>query len=153
MKIAQTRRLNALNRLLAAATGSDADTVAQLSRAIEFCHRKGPRESEIVGIETIARRLLNIHARNSGRFRLVHCNLRDVEVTPLWLEAEVTQSVRRLARSREGLLLITGLKKAVCPPGKRFTLSRQREYQRAVTQINDIARARKLGANLSVIVV
>jgi hypothetical protein len=63
-------------------------------------------------------------------------------VTPLFAREQVLTGLRRLARYRESTLLITNLRPAHCPPRRRWTVRRQREYRESLALIRDLAAAR-----------
>ena len=62
--------------------------------------------------------------------------------TPLFAREHVLAGLRRLARYRESTLLVTNLRPAHCPPRRRWTSRRQREYRESLALIRDLAAAR-----------
>ena len=50
--------------------------------------------------------------------------------------------LKRLARYRESTLLITNLRPAHCPPDRRWTARREREYRETLALIRDLAAGR-----------
>jgi hypothetical protein len=62
--------------------------------------------------------------------------------TPLFARERVLAGLRRLARYRESTLLVTNLRPAHCPPRRRWTSRRQREYRESLALIRDLAAAR-----------
>ena len=62
--------------------------------------------------------------------------------TPLFAREHILAGLRRLARYRESTLLVTNLRPAHCPPRRRWTSRRQREYRESLALIRDLAAAR-----------
>jgi hypothetical protein len=54
------------------------------------------------------------------------------------------QGLKQLAAYSESTLLITNLRTAHCPPSKRWTERRRREYDETLTFIRELAAARSL---------
>ena len=63
-------------------------------------------------------------------------------VTPLFAREHVLAGLRRLAHYREFTLLVTNLRPAHCPPHRRWTVRRQREYRESLSLIRDLAASR-----------
>jgi hypothetical protein len=49
--------------------------------------------------------------------------------------------MKKLAGRRAALLLVTGLREAICPEGRRWTTARETQYQRVRDWINELACA------------
>jgi hypothetical protein len=60
---------------------------------------------------------------------------------PLFARERVLAGLRGLARYRESTLLVTNLRPAHCPPRRRWTERRQREYHESLTLIRQLAAA------------
>ena len=61
---------------------------------------------------------------------------------PLFARERVLTALKRLARFPESTLLVTNLRPAHCPPRRRWTSRRQREYRESLALIRDLAAAR-----------
>ncbi|MGH7996691.1 MAG: hypothetical protein ACREFX_10105 [Opitutaceae bacterium] len=72
--------------------------------------------------------------------------------TPLFARAELMAGLRQLAASRESTLLVTNLRPAFVPTGRRNTPRRQRDYAEALAFIRDLAASRtSRHANLQIL--
>ena len=72
--------------------------------------------------------------------------------TPLFSRAEIMTGLRHLAPFREATLLVTNLRPALIPPGRRATARRQRDYEEALAFIRELAAARSIrGSNLQLL--
>ena len=65
-----------------------------------------------------------------------------VAATPLFTRAEILQGLRHLAGFRDSTLLITNLRSALIPPGRRASPRRQRDYEESLTFIRELAATR-----------
>ncbi len=60
--------------------------------------------------------------------------------------------LKKLAPFRESTLLVTNLRPALIPPGRRATGRRQRDYDEALAFIRELAASRTVrGANLQLL--
>ncbi len=149
----EKKKLHALNALLGAATGSDPETVSQLARVIEFSRRSGGVSRDYRSLGEIAKQLVAVQAGRADRFHFEHCELDELSVSPLWLPQRLKQHLVRLRGANDGLLLVTGLRQALCPKGKRFGPEAQRQYRQTVANINRIAAGcQTSGSRLQVII-
>jgi len=157
------RRLHFINALFAHATGQDlylaeqiksaialslADLEAQVSEHPEFAARY-----DIAFNAAAAELLARLFARQP-RHGFFHwdASLTLAAATPLFTRAEVMTGLRHLAPSREATLLVTNLRPALIPPGRRATARRLRDYEEALAFIRDLAAARSLrGSNLQLL--
>jgi hypothetical protein len=157
------RRLHFINALFAHATGQDlylaeqiksaialslADLESQLSEHPEFAPRYD-RAFNAAAAELLAR----LFARQPyhGFFHW-DASLSLAAATPLFTRAEVMAGLRHLAPFRESTLLVTNLRPALIPPGRRATAQRLRDYEEALAFIRDLAAARSLrGSNLQLL--
>jgi hypothetical protein len=75
-----------------------------------------------------------------------------VAATPLFVREKVLAGLKTLSRFRESTLLVTNLRRAHCPPRRRWTDRREREYRESLALIRDLAAARtRRGANLNIL--
>ena len=147
------RQVRALNCLMAAATGSERDKTVQVERAITYGSRSRRTPVSTAPFATVAQRLFAIHNAGIHERTMQHLDLQAEDHEPLWLVTAVQNAVANLSRHREGLLLITGLKGAICGFGQRFTARRQREYEVATHLIyTEVARLSEARQTIHVIV-
>jgi hypothetical protein len=72
--------------------------------------------------------------------------------TPLFTRERVLEGLKGLARFRESTLLVTNLRPAHCPPDRRWTARREREYEDSIALIRDLAAARtRASSNLTLL--
>lgn len=157
------RRLHFINALFAHATGQDLYLAEQIKSAIALS--LADLESQIAAHPEFAVRydaafnaaaaelLARLFAR-LPRHGFYHwdASLSLAAATPLFTRAEIMQGLRRLAGFREATLLVTNLRPALIPPGRRATARRKREYEEALAFIRDLAAARTVrGANLQLL--
>lgn len=154
------RRLHFINALFAHATGQDLYLAEQIKSAIALS--LADFESQIAAHPEFATRYdaafnaaaAELLARLFGglsRHGFYHWDaaLSRAAATPLFTRAEIMQGLRRLAGYREATLLVTNLRPALLPPGRRATARRKREYEEALAFIRDLAAARTVrGATL-----
>lgn len=60
----------------------------------------------------------------------------------LALRARLLDAIKRTCRFEKPLLVLTGLKEAICPAGKRWTARRAAEYQNAIAYARDFCQSR-----------
>ncbi len=147
------RRLHFINALFAHATGQDlylaeqirsaialslTDLEAQLSSDPESAARYDAAFNAAAA-ELLAR-LFARHPRHG--FYHWDASLTHAAATPLFTRAEIMQGLRRLAGYREATLLVTNLRPALLPPGRRATARRRRDYEEALAFIRNLAAAR-----------
>jgi hypothetical protein len=100
-----------------------------------------PDESAFTGAAT---RLLErlCHGRQEHGFFHWDAAESAAAVTPLFAREMVLEGLRRLAPYRESTLLVTNLRPAHCPPRRRWTDRRRREYRESLALIRNLAAAR-----------
>ncbi|MBK1878399.1 hypothetical protein [Pelagicoccus mobilis] len=60
----------------------------------------------------------------------------------LALRARLLEALKRTCRFERPLLVLTGLKEAICPTGKRWTGKRKAEYQSAIAYAREFCQSR-----------
>lgn len=129
MSTESLERLDSLNNLMAMVVGTERDLVHQLKQAIRFTQENAEKGSATIHSLTLcAERLLNLHLQGKVRCGFQHCDFRGQQNDPLWLRTRFLDSMRQLNGRRDAVMLISGLKELVCPPGRYWTKARQREY-------------------------
>lgn len=148
-------QLRTLNELLARI--SDPERSEHARRALEFFYREHPEEAARVDFGDYVERLSRLHFGVDGEpqnMAFAHWHVPQLEdFSPLWIRQAIVTEMKRLAGRREALLLVTGLRDAVCPPGKYWTQARQAQYQRVRGWIDELACAwASRGSKLQVVV-
>lgn len=147
------KRLHFVNALFAQITGDNLYLAQQISRAIAFSlpelERQAAetpelaREFDAAFYRQAARLLEQFCAggQERGFFHWDAANTRHA-ATPLFARAELMAGLRELARFREATLLVTNLRPALVPSGRRATPRRKREYAETLAFIRELAAAR-----------
>lgn len=148
-------QLRTLNELLARI--SDPERSEHARRALEFFSREHPEEAAGIDLGKYVERLANLHFGEGGEppdLAFAHWHVpRLDDFSPLWIRQAIVGEMKKLAGRREALLLVTGLRDAVCPPGKYWTQARQWQYERVRGWIEELACAwASRGSKLQVVV-
>ncbi|MEO0510605.1 MAG: hypothetical protein AAF065_12180 [Verrucomicrobiota bacterium] len=148
-------QLRVLNELLA--RNSDPERSEHARRALEFFYRENPEEAAQVQLETYVEKLACLHFGKEGEpgnLAFVHWHVPRLEdFSPLWIRQAIVGEMKKLAGRREALLLVTGLRESVCPPGKYWTKARQGQYERTRGWIDELVCAwATRGSKLQVVV-
>ena len=155
MSSTQLRRLHFLNTLFASLTGQDLYLAQQIDAAITSslpeAEERAPSDPAFVqAAADLFARLFATQPRH-GFFHW-DAAAEDTGATPLFARAGVMQGLRQLATFPESTLLVTNLRTAHCPPRKRWTARRQRDYDDSLSFIRDLAAARsRRDANLNLL--
>ncbi|WP_309386305.1 hypothetical protein [Cerasicoccus frondis] len=129
--------LQALNQLLHLATESDAELATQIQSAVEFAQRNN--DSDLTELNKVVEKLLSLHLQGSRHTGVAHCDLTGADDDPLFLRPAIMQALRKVGGCREAIILITGLRRSVCPPGRYFTSKRQQTYNHSQDYIEQLA--------------
>ena len=166
------RRLHFINALFAGLTGDDLYLAQQIQSAISESLKEssdsgrpespGAAEGDAIGVDqnqpgfaAAAGRLLQrlCGGRQDHGFFWWDAARTQADATPLFTRQHVLEGLKRLAGYREATLLVTNLRPAHCPPSKRWTSRRQREYRESLAFIQDLAAARsRRSANVRLLV-
>lgn len=149
-------QLRILNELLARSEASNPEMAEHARRALNFlCDDQGI-EALGISLKDTAAKLAQLHFGESVDVAIsfAHWHVPATEnASPLWIRQAIVTEMKRLAGSRNALLLVTGLREAICPEGSYWTKSREREYRRVREWIDDLACAwATRGSQLQVIV-
>lgn len=141
----QLRRLHFLNALFAPLTGHDLYLAQQIDDAISTslpeAEERNPADPVFIDAATkLFARLCAAQPRH-GFFHW-DAGADDTGATPLFTRAGVMQGLKQLASFPESTLLVTNLRAAHCPPAKRWTERRRRDYDDTLSLIRDLAAAR-----------
>lgn len=160
---ADLRRLHFINALFAHATGQDLYLAEQIKTAIalslsdleaQLAIDPESAEKYDAAFNAAAAELLARLFARQPRHGFFHwdASLTLAAATPLFTRAEIMAGLRQLAPFREATLLVTNLRPALIPPGRRATPRRVREYEEALGFIRDLAAARSVrGSNLQLL--
>ncbi len=151
----QLRRLHFLNALFAPLTGHDLYLAQQIDDAITTslgdAEERAPSDPSFVAAAArLFERLCS--AQPAHGFFHWDAGADDTGAAPLFTRAGVMQGLKQLASYPESTLLVTNLRTAHCPPSKRWTERRRREYDDSLAFIRDLAAARsRRHANLNLL--
>jgi hypothetical protein len=148
-------QLRVLNDLLA--RHSEPERREHARRSLEFFCREHPEDAARLDLGHCVERLARLHfggAEESPELAFAHWHVPQTEdFSPLWIRQAIVSRMKRLAGRRDALLLVTGLREAVCPPGRYWTKRRAAQYQRVRQWIDELACAwASRGSRLQVVV-
>ena len=154
-KAAPVDQLRILNELLGRL--SDPQKAEHARRALEFAYTEHPQDLEHLPLGDYVDKLAQLHFGDLGEsadFAFAHWHVPRLEdFSPLWIRQAIVVEMKKLAGRREGLLLVTGLRGAVCPEGKYWTKHRETQYQRVRNWIDELVCAwATCGSRLQVVV-
>ncbi|MGZ0656155.1 hypothetical protein ACWPKO_09090 [Coraliomargarita sp. W4R53] len=154
-KSVAVERLRTLNELLGRV--SDPERAEHARRALEFAYQEHPEDLEHLPLGDYVDKLADLHFGDSASlagFAFAHWHVPRLEdFSPLWIRQAIVVEMKKLAGRREGLLLVTGLREAVCPAGKYWTKQREAQYQRVRDWIDELVCAwATRGSRLQVVV-
>ena len=160
---ADLRRLHFINALFAHATGHDLYLAEQIKSAITFSLAELAAQTALhpdftakfdAEFNAAAAELLAKLFRHLPRRGFFHWDaaLTPASATPLFARAELMTGLKQLAPFGDSTLLVTNLRPALIPPLKRVTPRRRREYEEAISFIQDLTAARtRRSANLQLL--
>ncbi|WP_269536991.1 hypothetical protein [Cerasicoccus fimbriatus] len=129
--------LQALNRLIHLATDSDPQLAEQIESAVTFARQTGERD--YTELNQVVEQLLRLHLQGSRHTGVAHCDLTGADDDPLFLRPAMMQALRKVGGCREAVILITGLRRSICPPGRYFTSKRQQTYNHSQDYLEQLA--------------
>jgi len=151
----QLRRLHFLNSLFAPLTGQDLYLAQQIDDAITTslgeAESRTPCDPAFI---TAAAQLFERLCAGQSAHGFFHwdAGAERAGASPLFTRAGLMQGLKRLAPYAQSTLLVTNLRSAHCPPDRRWTERRQREYDESLALIRDLAAARsRRSANLNLL--
>jgi len=142
--------LHLLNAVFAPLTGQDLYLAEQIKAGIDSAIAANPhidRSSAFVDAINRLRDVLGV-PKADGFFHL------DASSAPgsLFARQQVVEGMKGLAPYQNATLLVTNLRDALCPSGRRWTKRRRGEYDETVGFISDLAASRKRAStNLTVL--
>ena len=151
----QLRRLHFLNALFAPLTGHDLYLAQQIDDAIATslgeAEQRTPSDPAFIAA---AARLFEKLCSARPRLGFFHwdAGADETAAEPLFARAGLMQGLKQLATFPESTMLVTNLRSAHCPPDKRWTGRRQRDYDDSLALIRNLAAARtRRSANLNLL--
>ena len=140
-KIDDYTRLTNLNALVSLLEGDGSrDGVRQLNIALEFLRSNDPvSEMPPVSFEHCVSQVVRFHYASELNFRHAHWDARRGEVDSLWLRACILDKLATLDDHPCALLIVSGLRKALLPNGRRWTQRRERIYRESILMIESLA--------------
>ncbi|MGC6423509.1 MAG: hypothetical protein ACON4O_00820 [Lentimonas sp.] len=149
-------QLRTLNEILARTNASDMERAENARRALEFYSREDADRSAQLCMQDCANKLAQLHLgdMDTSELAFAHWHVPALEdFSPLWIRQGIVGEMKKLAGRRQSLLLVTGLRETICPPGKNWTQRRQAQYERVRDWIDTLACAwATRGARLQVVV-
>jgi hypothetical protein len=139
------RRLHYIDALFAGLTGHDLYLAHQIQAAIttslKEAEDRAPSDPAFTAAAVSLFERLCGGRQDHGFF---HWDASEsvTAATPLFARERVLAGLKGLARYRESTLLITNLRPAHCPPDRRWTPRREREYRETLALIQDLAAGR-----------
>jgi len=141
----QLRRLHFLNALFAPLTGHDLYLAQQIDDAIATsigeAEQRQPNDPAFVAA---AARLFERLCTGRPTHGFFHwdAGTDDHAAAPLFARAGIMAGLKSLATYPESTLLVTNLRLAHCPPDRRWTERRRRDYDDSLSLIRNLAAAR-----------
>jgi len=154
-RVAQVDQLRTLNEILGRV--SDPERAEHARRALEFAYQEHPEDLEAIELGDYVDKLAQLHfgeprCLDSIAFAHWHVPRLD-DFSPLWIRQAIVVEMKKIAGRREALLLVTGLREAVCPEGKYWTKDRETQYRRVRRWIDELVCAwATKGSRLQVVV-
>jgi hypothetical protein len=87
-------------------------------------------------------RVLQAHEKYPLSRGFFHLDLSRNTFEPLWIQEAVICALKQLVGYEKALLLISGLRPALCPSGKYWTQSIRKQYKDALSYIDQLAANR-----------
>mgnify|MGYP003299959916 CR=1 FL=1 len=138
-------QLRSLNEIFARAGSSNAEQAEHARKAIDFYGSEQKNNADCnPSLESGAATLAQLHLGQASTSEVAYCHwhIPGTESTsPLWIRQAIVAEMKKLAGRRSALLLVTGLREAICPEGKRWTNARESQFHRVRDWINELACA------------
>jgi hypothetical protein len=142
--------LHLLNAVFAPLTGRDLYLAEQIKAGIDSALADRPEEERSSAVADAINRLRSVLNVSPGD-GFLHWDARSAAGS-LFARQQVVEGLKSLAPFQNATLLVTNLRDALCPAGKRWTSKRRGEYDEAVAFISNLAATRKRdSANLNVL--
>lgn len=152
-KLENLQRLHLVNTLFARVTGQDLYLAEQIKAAIttSLTEVEGRPPADPAFTAAAARLLEKVLDGEPGHgFHHWDATETPVSPTPLFTRAGIIAALKSLAPFKEATLLVTNLRAAHAPAGRRWSPRRQRDYDESLAFIRDLAAHRtRESANLN----
>ena len=133
-------RLSYLNSLLSLLSGGPTFETEQIHAVLRFLRSERGSDFPPADYDANVTRIVELHDPSRRRFSaIVHWDVRDDCIDPLWLRASLRAKLSLLEHQPSGLLVITGLRQRLCPAPKRWTRRRSAMYHDLVSFIEQTA--------------
>ena len=135
-------KLQIVASLFAASFGEDLYFARQIKDSIDAALPEDQRE-DISAFLSYAEQLASQTARQPLAEAISLVPAQEEEgFSILALRARLLAGLKKTCHSRQPLLVLTGLREAICPQGRRWTSRREREYHEAIAFARDFCNAR-----------
>lgn len=118
----------------------DAEMTRHLKSAIEFALTGDDQGFAPVTLFTEAAIRVARERMGERSFGLEHWPVQPSDLDPLWFHHRLVKILKNLSGLRESLLLITGLRQALCPEGHYWTEALQKRYLHLADHVTFTAR-------------
>jgi len=124
-------------------TGDDLYLARQIKESIDASIETSDSLSQDDAFLNAAKRLLETRGSNrqAQKIDLVPAPAAGA-YSQLALRARLLAALKRCCLAKRSVLVLAGLREAICPPGKRWTKRRKREYQDAIAYARAFCLAR-----------
>lgn len=73
---------------------------------------------------------------------IVEAESSNTSFSMLDLRANLLDALKRICRFDSGLVVLTGLKEAICPPGRRWSKNKKQDYEEAISFAREFCHKR-----------
>lgn len=133
-------KLHFVQNLFGQATGEDPYLIQNIKEAIELSLKE--EESLDESIDTfaeVAMRLFRDQPFLDASYGFFHLDLSKRGFDPLFIREELVAGFKKVSGFDNCLILVTGLRRAICPDGRRFTQRLRAKYDDAIAYIDEMA--------------
>ena len=139
-KVDDFARLTCLNSMLSLLSGGPTNQSEQISAVLRFLRSENSSSLPPSDYNENVTRIVELHDPGQRRFSgTTHWDVRDDCIDPLWLRANLLAKLDLLENEPRGLLIISGLRQRLCPPGRRWTKRRAARYHDLVAYVEKAA--------------
>lgn len=133
-------KLQTLRTLLGGGEAQDGYMAEQIKRAIDFSLTGSLDEvADMDAFAEAAKKVLGSNPSMPPGSAFHHIGMDGREFDPLWIREELMGVLKKLTGCSNAVLLVTGLKAALCPKGRYFTRRQKERYGEAVKYIDELA--------------
>ena len=155
-KLDTLEQLRTLNELLAQTRGADPEGAENARRILDFFEAEAIDELDRLSLEDCAEKLANMHLGDEAlrQVAFAHWHVPGAShCSPLWIRQAIVSEMKKLAGRRQALLLVTGLREAICPERRYWTKARETQFRQVRDWIDELVCAwATRGSQLQVIV-